>query len=120
MQVTKIFATSLLVLAVASSFAKERNGTRSAEGGGEKGYNKVNETTKEGWTTISCREPGYEKCPELFKLPADPRDNGLLTYAIAEIRSGNLSGSYTEEGRTVTWSSRDVSLNNSNIVFQTK
>ncbi len=119
MKLKTLVTTFLLLFAVSNSFAVARDGTRSAEGAGPNGFSKVNETTKDGWTTIVCREVGYTTCPELFVRPADPMDNPLLKDALSAIKSGVLSGTITESGRTVTWKSADTSGNSSTINFHT-
>ncbi len=109
--------------------------------GGENGYQYVSEHHEEGgWfssskSKLSCTDPGQSDCswnihpstlPDMISCgDAEPIDDAV-TYAEAQILSGNLSGSKTDylnfgcgqTERIISWTSTSNDLTNSHISVQ--
>lgn len=85
---------------------------RTCTGGNNNLYDKTHINTTLWKKTISCADPGQTSCPTVLAAGGTSAENDLMLYALDQIASGNLSGSYTNStGRTVTWSGSDINNN---------
>jgi len=111
MKAKNLIVAALVVFSVSNSFAWY---TRTTSNGGPNGYDKTSKDITDGNTTISCTNPGYSACPN---RPANPAHDELVDAALAQIASGNLSGSITTADGTVNWTSDDSNMTNSSITI---
>jgi hypothetical protein len=112
----KIFLFILIVISVSAHAFPGY--TRVTKNGGISGYNKTYlKVDKKGNTKITCSGPGYEPAP-LFAKETDEQHKELVNYAVKEIASGNLKGSYTKNGIKLIWKSDDTKMTNSTITIK--
>lgn len=112
MKIKQIILGVTLCFAFNSSFA---NYTRVTKNGGANGYDKTSKTVVGENTDISCSDPGFEPCPT---ASFNPLEQPLINYALDQISVGNLKGSYSSGGLTVTWLSDSSRMLNSSISVQ--
>ena len=98
----------VLIMVAMLSVAKAATITRTMSGGGPFGYQTVTETTntETGDKTITCQGMGWTQCPlaatGAANIPIGVQQE-LFGYADSQIASNILSGTYTSNGYTVTW-----------------
>ena len=107
-----ILSLAVLTVSVGSAFATY---TRTTKNGGKDGYASTKaEKDNEGNTRIDCYDPGFEACPTTAgKLTAN--ETRLIRVAADKIKAGRLSGSYTNEGQTITLNSDSSEMYNSTV-----
>ncbi len=106
----------LLCIALLHSDAMAKS-IRTTQGGGPDGFDFTQRVEDEGDVFITCSGEGDSDCPTEVYIPAEQY---LVDYAVAQIQSGNLAGSFTDtsSGLDVSWLSDNTIMSNSSITVE--
>ncbi len=113
----KIFIAFTVVALAFATVNVDAKTVRKTKGGGPHGFDTTYEETHGNDKLIICEGAGYTDCP---KATIFTSEQSLMDYAIAQIQSGNLVGSYSDptSGIGVDWSSDTPIMNNSEITVE--